>query len=107
MGGTSGPTLNAFGAENGKMVSATPAEVDSIIAHLQQLTPPTDCRFAVRAIEAELFETRAGELIANQAFDFRKLDGVTEIEESLQASGLGRRTPAQGDAASLPRQTPF
>eukprot|EP01052_Picozoa_sp_SAG31_P010572 SAG31_NODE_582_length_13925_cov_32.209967_3_plen_80_part_00 len=42
-------------------------------------------------IEDELLSTHAAALISNQALDFKKQDGVTEIEESLEANVVERR----------------
>ena len=42
-------------------------------------------------IEEEIFESHAPFLIGNQAVDFLKQDGVTEIEESVQANLVERR----------------
>ena len=49
-------------------------------------------RAPVRAAEAQLLEDAraAGMLIGNQALDFGKQDGVTEIEESLEANCIER-----------------
>jgi len=55
----------------------------------------TSPRFARRkhhtAIEDELLSEFPGFLIGNQAVDFRKQDGVTEIEESIEANPVERR----------------
>jgi len=42
-------------------------------------------------VEAEIFENHSAFLIGNQAVDFFKQDGVTEIEESVQANLCERR----------------
>jgi hypothetical protein len=66
--------------------------VDQVIEHMRSYTPAkTDYRDEVRALEAEIFEKWSGFLIGNQALDFKKQDGVTEIEESLQANVVERR----------------
>jgi hypothetical protein len=85
------PTLDAFEFKNGKIKIANDAEVDTIIAHMKNFQPNRDYRESVRRVEAELFETYPAALIGNQAMDFRKQDGVTEIEESLQANLVERR----------------
>ena len=77
---------------NGKIIHATSSEVDQVIAHINTYTPPVkDCREAVRKIEDELLTDYPGFLIGNQAVDFRKQDGVTEIEESIEANPVERR----------------
>ena len=64
----------------------------SAIEHLTTYSPPRqDLRKAIRAIEAEILSTHAAALICNQALDFKKQDGVTEIEESLEANVVERR----------------
>jgi hypothetical protein len=45
----------------------------------------------MREIEKELLTDHAGFLIGNQALDFCKQDGVTEIEESTMANAVERR----------------
>jgi hypothetical protein len=82
--GSTIPTLDAFEFENGTIHLATTPEVDAIINHMQTFTPGRDYRSGVRAVEVELFENHPAALIGNQALDFRKQDGVTEIEESVQ-----------------------
>ena len=85
-------TTDAFGRENGLAAHATAAQVDAVIAHVAAYAPPkTDWRAEVRALEAEIFARHSGLLIGNQAMDFGKQDGVTEIEESLQANEVERR----------------
>ena len=62
--------------------------------HLHQfnVTDETDFRTQVRAMEAEIFELdNAAELVALQAAEFYKQDGVTEIEESIEANEVERR----------------
>ena len=72
-------------------MQATPEQVDAVLEHLRSYAPPQrDNRTAVRAMEAEIFDVLGGSpwpayLVGNQALDFKKQDGVTEIEESVQA----------------------
>lgn len=79
-GGTRVETLDAFGRANGALVHATPEQVDAVIAHVCSYRPPaTDLRAAVRALEAEYLtfgSAAAAALVANQAIDFGKQDGV-------------------------------
>ena len=90
--GSVSDTVDAFGGVNGKIRHASEQEIDRIIEHVNSYTPPViDCRTAVRAIEDELLSVYPGLLIGNQAVDFLKQDGVTEIEESIQANVVERR----------------
>lgn len=84
-------TTDAFGNENGHIIMATEKDIDNIIEHLSSFESKGDYRSSVRDVEAELLETRAGDLIANQAVDFKKQDGVTEIEESIEANLVEQR----------------
>lgn len=89
--GASIETTDAFDVVNGQQVLATPAEIESAIGHLAGYTPPTvDLRAEIRAIEAELLSDHAAFLVSNQAMDFKKQDGVTEIEESIEANVIER-----------------
>lgn len=95
-GGREVKTLDAFQRENGKAIEATPEQVEAVIEHIENLKKrapdaPKDLRAAVRAIEEEFMTNLAGLLIGNQAVDFQKQDGVTEIEESIQANVVERR----------------
>ena len=73
-------------------VQATSAEVDAVIEHMRTYTSPKkDYRQEIRAMEEEIFAEHAAFLIGNQAVDFKKQDGVTEVEESVQANLVERR----------------
>ena len=84
-------TVDAFEAENGKIRLASSLEVEEIVSHMKNFQPKHDYRESIRKVEAEIFETFPAALIGNQAVDFRKQDGVTEIEESVQANLVERR----------------
>ena len=84
-------TFDAFGDVNGAARAATEAELRALAAHVAAWDGPRDGRGPARAAEAHLFGAGAARLIGDQALDFRKQDGVTEIEESLQASAVERR----------------
>ena len=84
-------TVDAFEFENGTINMATKEEVDVIIKHMENFKPQRDYREAVRKVEAEIFADYPAALIGNQALDYRKQDGVTEIEESVQANLVERR----------------
>lgn len=85
-------TVDAFNNENGKMVHASSAITDKVIEHMASYTPPTrDLRVVMRKIEQELLSTHAPALVAMQALDFHKQDGITEMEESAEANTVERR----------------
>ncbi len=96
-GGSIEDTWDAFETKNGKVVQATREQVDAVIAHMAEYVPPkTDYREEVRAMEREVFDVWGGSpwpafLVGNQALDFKKQDGITEIEESVQANTVERR----------------
>jgi hypothetical protein len=90
---TATPTTDAFNKENGLIHLATQQELDTVAAHLRGFDTAThDFRTQVRALESEIFEMdNAAELVALQAAEFFKQDGVTEIEESVEANEVERR----------------
>ncbi len=100
-GGKLEDTVDAFTGKNGKVVQATTEQVDAVIAHMLEYTPPkNDYRAEVRAMEAKIFDVLGGSpwpsfLVGNQALDFKKQDGVTEIEESVQANVVEQRLADQ------------
>lgn len=53
--------------------------------------PRTDYRAELRAIDWRFMTCDAPEIVANQAIDFEKQDGITEIEESIQANAVEHR----------------
>ena len=86
-------TVDAFSRENGAQLIAPPALVDALVEHATTYEPSArDLRTVVRAAEAALLEnySAAAALIGNQALDFGKQDGITEIEESLEANVIER-----------------
>lgn len=85
-------TVDAFGRINGRIVHANEKEVEKILDHvISYRSPHIDLRSPMRLIESELLTTHAGFLIGNQALDFCKQDGVTELEESTMANAVERR----------------
>jgi hypothetical protein len=84
-------TVDSFGRENGKIILASDEEIDEIEKHLRKFKSKGDYRDGIRKVEKEILTKYAGKLIANQAADFKKQDGVTEIEESLEANAIERR----------------
>jgi hypothetical protein len=82
-----GQTVDAFGNENGKQVLASASVVDKVIAHARGFKASVvDQRTKARLIEDAFFKgPLAASLVAMQAMDFHKQDGITEIEESNQA----------------------
>jgi len=84
-------TVDAFGKVNGKQILATPEVVDKVLEQVQRPSAGKDFRAAMRSIEARLLSEHAAFLIGNQALDFHKQDGVTEIEESIEANVIERK----------------
>eukprot|EP00933_Yihiella_yeosuensis_P052039 TRINITY_DN5001_c0_g2_i5.p1 TRINITY_DN5001_c0_g2~~TRINITY_DN5001_c0_g2_i5.p1 ORF type:complete len:776 (+),score=105.19 TRINITY_DN5001_c0_g2_i5:132-2330(+) len=84
-------TVDAFGKDNGKLVLATSDVVNQVLRHVKNVKSDPDLRAKIRAIESRLLSEHAGFLIGNQALDFHKQDGVTEIEESIEANLLERK----------------
>jgi len=84
-------TVDAFGNINGKQILATPEVVNQVVDHVKGLSPGKDYRAAIRRIEERLLSEHAAFLIGNQALDFYKQDGVTEIEESIEANVVERK----------------
>lgn len=87
------PTIDAFGNENGLSSLSTFEEAKEMCERAMNVNVK-DARDVVRVAEAALFDPEgpfAPRLVANQALDFKKQDGVTEIEESLQASVVERK----------------
>jgi len=91
VGGSTIKSIDAFSRENGIQIYSSSEEVDEVIVHLKQFIPEKDYRDKARAIEDELLRDYAGVLIGNQALDFLKQDGVTEIGEWAQAAIVERR----------------
>lgn len=79
-------TVDAFGAVNGRQLLSPPSTVDLVLQHMRNFQAGTDLREPMRKIEDLLFSGElAAELVAGQALDFHKQDGITEVEESRQA----------------------
>ena len=89
--GESCDTIDAFGKINGKQILADSKTVDKLLEHVKNLDVGKDFRAEVRRIEARLLSQHASFLIGNQAMDFHKQDGVTEIEESIEANVVERK----------------
>ena len=90
--GTKVDTQDAFGLTSGSQLLASPSEVDALTQHATTFSPPrSDLREAVRRVEARMLSKHGGALIANQTLDFGKQDGVTEIEEAIQANPVEQR----------------
>lgn len=98
------PTYDAFGVENGLTVNSSFEEVRDVVCGSAFAASTAMSRASVADIEAVKQWTRRAEtllfdpdgryaatLVANQAIDFKKQDGVTEIEESLHAGLIEQR----------------
>ncbi len=94
-GGEVVPTTDAFGRTNGAQVLATNEQLELLARHAKAyVAPRRDLRAMVRRAEACFFEVggaRAAWLIANQLRDFGKQDGLTEVEEAIEANDVERR----------------
>lgn len=86
-------TVNAFNEQNGKLILSPSDVVDKIIDHMHNYRPPkTDYRKEMREIEQKLLSPHfAAMLVGNQALDFMKQDGITEMEEAVEANTVERR----------------
>lgn len=82
---------------------ANEKEVEKILDHvISYRSPHIDLRSPMRLIESELLTTHAGFLIGNQALDFCKQDGVTELEESTMANAVERRMNGESTFKPIP-----
>lgn len=89
-------TVDAFNRRNGKQILAPAHVVDQVIGHIHNYRPPrTDLRAEVRAMDWRFMTSAAPVIVGNQAMDFEKQDGITEIEEAIQANCVEQRL---GDA---------
>lgn len=63
-----------------------------VIGHITNYTPAkVDLRAETRAMDWQFMTNLAPEIIGNQCIDFEKQDGITEIEESVQANRVEQR----------------
>jgi len=92
-GGKVQQTVDAFSVENGSQVLSTPEQADAVLRHIQTFRPPkTDYRAEFARIDQTVLSLPfAAEIIGNQALDFRKQDGITEVFESVEANAVERR----------------
>jgi len=89
--GKTADTIDAFTKVNGKQILSDPEQVDLVMEHMRTFTPQRDYREAVRNIEQDLLKNYGHVLAGNQALDFRKQDGITEIGEWSEAATVERR----------------
>jgi len=95
-GGKVVDTVDTNGVVNGKQIIADAAAYAAIEAAMRPKALEHrglfDQRVAVRRLETELLSPgNAAVLVGNQMLDFKKQDGVTEIEEAVQANAVERR----------------
>ena len=89
-------TVDAFGSENGMALLSTLEEATDIAKFAKSLETKKDVdiiKQQVRKAENLLFDPSAdlaARLVANQALDFHKQDGATEIEEAIQVRPIER-----------------
>ena len=95
-------TYDAAGRVNGKQLIADDVVLDKVKAWMQSMSDAAneslpaalqaEYTSKMRAVEARLLSHEvACQLVGNQAVDFLKQDGITEIEESLQANQVERK----------------
>ena len=100
--GKLGDTTDAAGVVNGRQVTADDATFCTILKSIQAQTDAAretvtaekllDYRRKMRNIEQKLLHPMlACQLVGNQAMDFLKQDGFTEIEESVEANHVERK----------------
>jgi hypothetical protein len=84
-------TTDAFNKENGAMIHSSLPTLSQVITHLETFQPKKDYREQMRKIEKVLLSNEfASQLVGNQAMDFHKQDGITEIEEAHLANIVER-----------------
>jgi len=93
VGGKQQKTVDAFGRENGAQVVATEGQAEEVLRHIRTYRPPkVDYRAEMRRIDQKILSMPlAGEIIGNQALDFGKQDGITEIVEAVEANAVEQR----------------
>lgn len=85
-------TIDALGNGNGSQYLANKEQVAMLKDHISTYKSPyTDLREPLRRVEQKFLTEYTGFLIGNQAMDFAKQDGTTEIEESIMANTVERR----------------
>lgn len=89
--GEKSDTPDAFGKIVGSQILGNTDIVDSVIQHMKEFTPKKDYREAARKIEDDLLHKYGHVLVGNQALDYRKQDGITEVGEWAEAQTVERR----------------
>ena len=85
-------TKDALGKTNGLQFLSGPDQLEQLEKHIQTFKSPIkDLRPSIRRIEQKLLTEYSGFLIGNQAIDFQKQDGITEMEEATMANAIERR----------------
>eukprot|EP01126_Amoeba_proteus_P061571 TRINITY_DN827_c0_g1_i1.p1 TRINITY_DN827_c0_g1~~TRINITY_DN827_c0_g1_i1.p1 ORF type:complete len:229 (+),score=31.97 TRINITY_DN827_c0_g1_i1:140-826(+) len=85
-------TISASNVINGNQILATYEELNYVVSHMENYAPPSaDLRHQVRLLEDHILNAHADLLVGNQLLDFGKQDGITEIEEALEANVVERR----------------
>lgn len=93
IGGKECKTKDAFERENGSQVIATDEQAKMVLDHVKSYRPPkVDYRAEMRRIDHQIMSLPlAGAIIGNQALDFGKQDGITEIVEAVEANAVEQR----------------
>jgi len=89
--GTHKDTVDAFGRVNGKEYQSEPGVVDKVMEHMATFKPERDYREGCRRIEHDLLHKYGHILAGNQALDYHKQDGLTEIGEWAEAATVEQR----------------
>ena len=85
-------TKNALGFTNGNQIFSSPEQCEMLKDHIKSFKSPYyDLRDPIRKIERKLLTDYPGVLIGNQCIDFKKQDGITEIEEAIMANTVEQR----------------
>lgn len=106
-------TVDAFNRVNGKQIIATKEVVDKVISHVHNyICPKNDWRKEMREIDSMFMRELAPIIVGNQCMDFEKQDGITEIEESVEANCVEQRLndklydAEQNDGTIIVRRNP-
>jgi len=84
-------TVDAFGKVVGSQILGDSDIVNGVMEHMKNFVPEKDYREAARKMENDCLHKYGHVLVGNQALDFRKQDGITEVGEWAEAQTVERR----------------